>query len=61
MTRHSSHEAHDHQRLLDDDRYLVGTLPVAAPEIVEHAGAYYIVTLTPELDGMQVARLEFGP
>ncbi len=45
---------------VDNDRYLVGTLPVAAPEIVEHSGAHFIVTLTPDLDGMQAARLEFA-
>lgn len=45
---------------VNDDRYLVGALPLAAPEIVEHAGKLYIAALTPALDGIQIARLKFG-
>ena len=41
---------------VNDDRYLVGTLPVAAPEIVEHEGGLYIAALLPSLKGIQIAR-----
>jgi hypothetical protein len=46
---------------INDDRHLVSTLPVAAPEIVEHEGQLYIAALLPELDGIQIARLRFVP
>jgi hypothetical protein len=45
---------------VDDDRYLVGELPVAAPEIIEHEGALYLACLNPGLDGIRIARLRFG-
>jgi len=41
----------------DDDRDLVATLPVAAPEIVESHDQLYIAALMPNLKGIQVARL----
>ena len=44
-----------------DDRYLVGTLPVAAPEIIEHDGQYYIAALSEGLEGIKVARLSWTP
>ncbi len=43
----------------DEDRYRTGTLPVAAPEIVLHDGQYYIAALTPELNGIRIARLKW--
>jgi hypothetical protein len=43
-----------------DDRYRIGTLPVAAPEIVLHQGQYYIAALMPNLDGIRVARLRWS-
>ena len=46
---------------VNDDRYLVGTLPVAAPEIVEHEGQTYIAALLPSLKGIQIARLKWAP
>lgn len=46
---------------VNDDRYLVGTLPIAAPEIVEHEGGLYIAALLPSLKGIQIARLKFAP
>lgn len=46
---------------VNDDRYLVGTLPVAAPEIVEHEGGLYIAALLPSLKGIRIARLKFVP
>jgi hypothetical protein len=45
---------------VDDDQYLISTLPVAAPEIVLHDGAYYIAVLKPTLDGIRIARLKWG-
>lgn len=42
---------------VNDDRYLVCTLPVAAPEIVEYRGSTYIAALLPSLKGIQLARL----
>ena len=46
---------------VDDDRHHVGTLPVAAPEIVRHDGQDYILALTPALDGIRVAKLTWTP
>ena len=42
---------------VDDDRYRVGTLPVAAAEIVEHGGRHYIAALLPSLKGTRMAEL----
>jgi hypothetical protein len=44
---------------VDDDRYLVGTLPVAAPEIVTYQGRSYIAALMPSLKGIRIAELEW--
>ena len=44
---------------VNDDRYLVTRLPVAAPEIIEHEGELYIAALMPSLKGIQAARLRF--
>ncbi|MGC9327356.1 MAG: hypothetical protein ACP5I1_06960 [Candidatus Hinthialibacter sp.] len=44
---------------VNDDRYFIGRLPVAAPEIIEHEGQDYIAALKPELDGIQIARLQW--
>jgi len=46
---------------VNDDRCLVGTLAVAAPEIVEHEGRTYIAALLPSLKGIRVARLAWVP
>jgi hypothetical protein len=45
---------------IDNDEGLVTDLPIAAPEIVQHDGKYYIAALTPELDGIRVARLRWA-
>jgi hypothetical protein len=42
---------------VNDDRYLIGTLPVAAPEIFEDRGQWYLAALRPGLDGMQLSKL----
>jgi hypothetical protein len=46
---------------VDDDRALVETLPLAAPEIVESHGQLYIAALLPNLKGIQVAKLGWVP
>lgn len=43
----------------EDDRYLICRLPVAAPEIVHHAGEYYIAALLPDLKGIRIAHLDW--
>ncbi len=40
-----------------DDSRMTGQMNVAAPEIVEYKGAYYIVALKPNLDGIRMAKL----
>ena len=44
-----------------NDRLGIGTLPVAAPDIVVDNGRYFIAALMPNLDGMRVARLGWNP
>ncbi|GJM28937.1 MAG: hypothetical protein DHS20C17_15720 [Cyclobacteriaceae bacterium] len=44
---------------VDDDSNKVCTLPIAAPEVVKSGDDYYIFYLTPELDGILGAKLEF--
>ncbi len=41
------------------DDFRIGTLAVAAPEIVLHEGQYYIAALMPSLKGIQIARLKW--
>ena len=42
---------------VNDDSDLVEVLPVAAPEIHEYAGQWYIAYLLPSLTGIQIAKL----
>jgi hypothetical protein len=42
-----------------DEGHFVCTLPIAAPEIIQHEGQYYIAALLPSLKGIQVSRLEW--
>ncbi|MDX2266893.1 MAG: hypothetical protein NW208_02230 [Bryobacter sp.] len=42
---------------VEDDRYLVARLPIAAPEILTHEGVTYVVALLPDLSGMRIARI----
>ena len=44
---------------VNDDRYLIGTLPVAAPEIIFHEGEYYMAALLPSLKGIRIAKLKW--
>ncbi len=46
---------------VNDDRYLVAKLQVAAPELVEDRGQVYIAALLPNLKGIRIARLKFVP
>ncbi|HAV64537.1 MAG TPA: hypothetical protein DCY13_19485 [Verrucomicrobiales bacterium] len=46
---------------LHDDSTIVASLPVAAPELILHEGQWYVAALTPELDGIRVARLSWQP
>jgi hypothetical protein len=43
-----------------DDRYLVTTLPIAAPEIVSDGDRLYLGCLRPGLDGIRLAPLRFA-
>ncbi len=45
---------------INDDRYRLGTLPLAAPEVFEHQGQTYIASLLNTLDGIRIARLRWG-
>lgn len=44
---------------INGNRLEVTTLPVAAPEIICHDETYYIASLKPTLDGIQIARLSW--
>lgn len=44
---------------VNDDRCRVGTLPVAAPEIIEFGGRHYIAALLPSLKGIRIAELDW--
>ncbi len=46
---------------VDSDQYLVGTIPYAAPEIIESEGQTYIAALLGNLKGIQIAKLKFVP
>jgi hypothetical protein len=46
---------------VDDDSHLVTLLPVAAPEVFEHEGQWYLAALQPGLDGIQIAKLAWLP
>jgi len=45
---------------IDDDATLLGTLPVAAPEVLRHKGRLVIAALTPALDGIRIAPLRWA-
>lgn len=42
------------------DRHRIGTLPVAAPEVIVDRGQYYLAALNPYLDGIRVVRLRWA-
>ena len=43
----------------EDSKYLAGSLPVAAPELILHKGQWYIAALAPSLKGIRLARFEW--
>lgn len=42
---------------VNDDSKLIASMPIAAPELIEHDGAWYIAVLNPGLDGIRLSRL----
>jgi len=44
-----------------DEAHYVGTLSVAAPEIFQHEGQWYMAALLPSLKGIQITRMEWTP
>jgi len=44
---------------IDTDEFLVVQLPVAAPEIINHNGKWFIASLMPDLQGIRIARLKW--
>ena len=45
----------------NDAEHYVTTLPVAAPEIFQHAGHWFMAALLPTLKGIQITRMEWVP
>ena len=45
---------------VNNDSHLVGTMPYAAPEIVEDQGQIYLAVLLPGLKGIQIAKLKWA-
>ncbi|MFS4457424.1 hypothetical protein [Maribacter sp. 2304DJ31-5] len=41
------------------DDFMIGTLPITAPEIILYEGQYYIAALNPGLDGIRMAKLKW--
>jgi|GEM_PF-4183758 len=46
---------------VDSGSNLIGTRPIAAPEIVFHDRQYYIVSLLLSLKGIRIAKLSWQP
>ena len=46
---------------INDDKYFVRRMPVAAPEVILHEGKYYIAALLPSLKGIRIAKMEWAP
>ena len=46
---------------VNDDQYFVGTLEVAAPEIFQYQGQWYIASLLPDLQGVRLAKIQWLP
>jgi hypothetical protein len=44
----------------NDGAHYVTTLPVAAPEVFQHKGGWYMEALLPSLKGIQITRLEWA-
>jgi len=46
---------------VNSDRYMIGQLPVAAPEIIHHEGQDYIASVKPDFKGIRLAKLKWVP
>lgn len=44
----------------NDEAHYVATLPVAAPEIFQHEGRWYMAALLPSLKGIQIAPMQWA-
>jgi hypothetical protein len=44
----------------NDDGHFVCKLPVAAPEILQHEGKWFMAALLPSLKGIQITRIEWA-
>jgi len=44
---------------VNDDTFLVGGLPVAAPELMLHKDQWYMASLLPSLKGIRIARMQW--
>ncbi len=44
---------------VDSDKYMIGEMAVAAPEIVFYEDEYYMAALLPSLKGIRIAKLEW--
>jgi len=57
------YHSHDplHFGINEDAKYLIGSLPVAAPELIVHNNQWYIAALTPTLKGIRLAPLDWVP
>jgi hypothetical protein len=55
------YHSHDplHFGINEDPKYLVGNLPVAAPELILHNRQWFIAALAPTLKGIRLAKLEW--
>ena len=55
------YHSHDplHFGVNEDAKYLVGSLPVAAPELVLQNGQWYMAALAPSLKGIRLAKVEW--
>lgn len=48
-----------HFGVRNNDSFLIGKMNVAAPEIIEYNGEYYMATLNPNLDGIRISKLKW--
>ena len=57
------YHSHDplHFGVNEDQKYLVGSLPVAAPELIHHQGKWYLAALQPTLKGIRLAPMAWTP
>ena len=58
-TQYASHNPFDFG--VGNDNYVIGELAIAAPEIINFQGEYYIAALNPTLDGIRIAKIQWLP